>query len=98
MNIKRGDKVRSVYAMNLRSLKAAAAKIGATVENDSDGRWCVYQVCAPKGYEWSDGGSIHLRVEWPDGSSGEDKDAVIQDAINRIECGLQSAEDDRRAQ
>lgn len=58
-------------AMHVSTLKRIALSKGCTVECDSAGRWCVYQVCAPPGKIFKSGAK-HLRVEWPWGQGGAD--------------------------
>jgi hypothetical protein len=82
-----GEEGQSMFMPATRAhLKNAAEKLGATVEDDSDGRWTVLQVVAPAGMIWRDSGGKHLKVEWPAGNKGSEP---ITDAINRIKVGLE---------
>lgn len=77
--------------MNLhtkRDLERAAAKYGATVDDQSDGRSWAFLVDAPAGYRWQ-GDFIHTisasaykgRREWLDG--------LIRDIEERMAYGLE---------
>ena len=81
--------------LTIKDLKAAAAKVGATVEQDSAG---VFQVCAPDGKQWAEGSCIHLRVDFQelDGRRGNAKwaSAEIEDAIDRIAFGLEERDEE----
>ena len=73
--------------MNLKTLKAAAQKIGATVEVDYAG--CA-QVVAPIGKFWFESSGPHLRVDWCNGIGTPDstlKPSAIADAIDRMKSG-----------
>ena len=84
--------------LTIRDLKAAALKLGATVEQDSTG---VFQVCAPNGKQWVEGSCINLRVDFQelDGRRGNAKWAndEIRDAIERIAFGLEDLDEENRA-
>jgi len=69
-------------------LNREADKHGATVEDDSSGRWRVLQIVAPEGKLWVDGSCTCLRVEWIAPGATE----AFDDAIARMNCGLE--EDD----
>jgi hypothetical protein len=65
-------------------LRRAARQCGATVENDSSGRWHTYQVCTPEGKCWEE--DLHmLKVCWRLGDPAEWRSAAIEDAIERME-------------
>lgn len=75
--------------LTLGCLKAAARKVGATVEeDDGNGRREGVDVVAPDGEMWSDGGCVCLVVLWDEGDR-QDKQDALKDAIERIECGLE---------
>jgi len=78
--------------MNLATLKRAAAKVGATVENDSSGNWICYQIIAPDGKWWAESCGPHLAVNTARGNKDWLADA-IKDGIDRIESGLIEAEE-----
>ena len=78
--------------MNLAALKRAAAKVGATVENDSSGNWICYQVVAPDGMWWRESYGPHLAVSTTRGEKSWLADA-IKDGIERIGSGLIEAEE-----
>jgi hypothetical protein len=71
-----GDRLR----INKRKLVAFATRIGATVEDDSAGRWTVLQIIAPAGQLWSEGIRM-IRVEW---TTGESSEPACRDAYSRI--------------
>lgn len=78
----------------LRHLMAAAAECGATVEDDSAGAWRVYQCVAPAGQHWRESSGPHLRVEWhTHGAWHAARDAAIDEAIRRMESGLEPAQE-----
>ena len=83
--------------LTIRDLKAAASKVGATVEQDSPG---VFQVCAPDDKQWAEGSCTHLRVDFQelDGRRGNAQWAhdEIKDAIERIAFGLEDRDDENR--
>jgi hypothetical protein len=67
---------------SIGELRRAAEAKGATLESESSGGWCVWQIEAPTGYTW--GGDVHaLRVEWRSGVAAH-RDAAIADAIQRM--------------
>lgn len=69
--------------LNVNDLKRAARAVGATVENDSSGRWNVYQVCTRPGECWD--GHLHmLKVEYQKNDPAW-RQVAIQDALERIE-------------
>lgn len=76
------------YRSLLRELKAAARQYNATMTCESIGKSCVWQVDAPNGFVWSEGGVHAIKVEWIHGDSAWKADA-IQDAISRIGFGLE---------
>lgn len=78
--------------MDIKALKRAAAKVGATVENDSSGNWICYQVVAPDGMWWRESYGPHLAISTARGEKAWLVDA-IKDGIERIESGLIEAEE-----
>ena len=74
----------------LARLRSACDAVGATVEQDGGGRWVVYQCCAAPGMVWCETGGLHIRVEWPAGSSAADRSDCIRDAISRIASGCRT--------
>ena len=71
-------------------LKRAASRVGGVLVPWSAGYYEGFHVEAPLGKRWVDGGVMALRVEWAQGDRGYKADA-IQDAIDRVECGLRDA-------
>lgn len=69
------------------ALNTQAKRLGATIEDDSAGRWNVLQCVAPDGEVWNDTGGIHIKIEWPRGSTKEQVTDILQDAINRMNAG-----------
>jgi hypothetical protein len=78
--------------MTTRDLKRTAATHQAVVVDESSGRWTVYQIEAPEGKLWVDGWTPCLRVEWRTGDAPHREDS-LQDAVERMDCGLTDAED-----
>lgn len=81
----------------IATLRAKARSLGATVESDSDDRWKVYQVVAPVGKRWVEGGVHTLRVEWDSGQGAvgaEMRAESIADAIDRMSQGLEDCAND----
>lgn len=82
--------------MTTAQLKRAAREMGATVEDDSSGRWQVYQVCAPVGFYWTGLPGTHmLRAAWMTGTPGTPayRREVITDALSVMQHGLTPCED-----
>ena len=79
--------------MTVNDMRTEAKKHGATVENDSSKKWCVYQCCTPRGKRWSCAGVHMLKVEW---RRDEDKyrDDAIADALDRMKCGVEECDDE----
>ena len=68
-------------------LHEAVRAHGGVLENDSVGRWTVYQCIAPEGYVWVEGHVKAIKVEW----LRADLDyglGAIADALQRISHGL----------
>lgn len=80
--------------MNLRKTREAAyrlaADLDATVEVAQTGSVLTIHVTAPGGHLWTDGGVTALRLEARP-TTGEDRAALWQDAINRMLAGLEEA-------
>lgn len=68
-------------------LKREARKYGATVERDTGGRHCTWQIVAPSGKRWIDNGAKSLRVAWVYGDAAWRNDE-IQEALVRMSYGL----------
>jgi hypothetical protein len=86
MEISIGGKMATI-----QMLRREAKKIGATVESDSGGRYCTWQVIAPDGFLFSDGSTGSLKVEWIHGDSAW-RDDAIQEAIVRMGYGLEAVD------
>jgi hypothetical protein len=84
-------KTITLATFTLRDLKAAAKKVGATVEDDSSGHVICYQVCAPAGKQWRESNGRHLVVCTASGSAVWVSSAIA-DAIDRINSGLEDEE------
>jgi hypothetical protein len=67
----------------IRELRKAAKAAGATLERDSSGKYCVWQICAPPRHQWGGCGAHYLRVEWLRGDEAW-RDDAIADAIQRL--------------
>jgi hypothetical protein len=85
--------IGEIKVATIQMLKREAKKIGATVEKDSGGRYCTWQVTAPEGFQFTDGGTESLRVEWAYGDSAW-RDDAIQEALLRMGCGMEAENDD----
>jgi hypothetical protein len=68
-------------------LKWAAAKVGATVEDDSAGSHICYQVVAPAGKWWVESDGPHLVVATRRGDKLWLAEAIA-DGVERIGYGL----------
>jgi hypothetical protein len=84
--------------LSIKDLQAAAARLGATVENHCGPRTACYMVDAPAGKVWVCSGDIHcLVLEWRGTSARptwpEEKQDAIADAIDRISRGLTDCDD-----
>lgn len=82
---------RGRRTMTLKSLKAAARAVGATVEDDGNGGELRYQVVAPPGKVWVESDSEHLVVSARAGRREWLSDA-IRDGIDRMNSGLRVGE------
>ena len=71
--------------MNVRQLQREAARHGARIENDSAGDEHVHQCCAPRGKVWAAAFLHTMVVRW---ASRDEKDAALQDGIERMQFGL----------
>lgn len=63
-----------------RQLVAFAKRLGATVEDDSAGRWNVLQLVSPEGMLWQEDIRC-IKVQWPVGESSE---PACRDAYSRL--------------
>jgi len=73
----------------LRKLKAAAAKVGATVEKGTYGMTICVEVFAPQGKVFAEGGGTHIMVD--DTYVGFKPD--YDDLLSRLSYGLEDCED-----
>ncbi len=81
------EKRNAKRGFTVATLKAKAARYGATVDHGSPGKWEVCNIDAPAGKVWSCA-SIHaLVVEWQQGDPAWRNSAIV-DALERMECGL----------
>ena len=77
--------VEDLEAVNLRQLQREAARHGGHIEDDGAGDECTYQCCSPRGHVWAGDGLHMLKITWCD--RGE-KDAALQDGIDRMRNGI----------
>jgi hypothetical protein len=81
-----------------QALARAAAKVGATVEEDTGYRSMrVFQVCAPDGKVWEDGPCVHLRCDIESERSAQGlayNDGEAKVARKRIASGLRAIRPD----
>lgn len=74
-------------------LERLAKSAGATLEEDEGYRdMRVFQIVAPDGKRWVDGGCMHVRIDWaqgrkPDAVKFNDAEYLI--AKEAVECGLE---------
>ena len=73
-----------------RKLNSAAKKFGGHIEDDSVGNEVRLQVCAPEGKWWMAADGPHLVVTTFRGPQSW-LDDVVEDALERIACGVQDA-------
>ena len=75
------------------TIRRQAEALDATIEDDSDGGWAVYQITAPYRQRWVDGGPCCLRVGWRAGcpDSRQAQREAWEDATARMACGLRPA-------
>ena len=72
----------------VKTLKAKAERLGATVEGGPVGRWYRYNIDSPAGKVWTCTGDTHcLVVEWLNGDEAFRNNAIT-DALERMEMGL----------
>lgn len=74
-------------------IERLAKAAGATLEEDEGYRdMRTFQIVAPDGKRWVDGGCIHIKVEWAKGATPSAQEhnrgewLIIKEAV---ECGLE---------
>jgi len=82
-------------------LERLAAKTGATLEEDDGYRdMRVFQLVAPEGKIWIDGGVTSIRVEWAKGSGRhavEHNEAEYLVVSEAAECGMEPMTEEQLA-
>ncbi len=69
-------------------LKKAVRRAGGTLVCESFANNIVWQIEAPDGKLWVEGGVQWIRVDWQRGDSAW-RDDAIQDAMSRLQHGLE---------
>lgn len=82
----------------LANVKKEAAKLGATVEDDSGYGFVTYQVAAPRGKVWACDGSIHwlkvcVNYEADERPTKQDRIDAFTDVLDRMTYGLANCDD-----
>jgi hypothetical protein len=72
----------------IMALRFLVMSLGGTLEQDSGGRFKVWQCVAPAGRIWR-GGSKHVRLEWMPGvsTSRQERARVIEEAGEIVKFG-----------
>ncbi len=68
-----------------------ATKLGADVEMVLEGSVFTIHITAPEGQMWTDGAVTAMRIEGRP-TCAEDREVMWNDAINRMNAGLEEAE------
>jgi hypothetical protein len=79
--------------LTMRDVRRVARQVGATVEGGKIGRWCSYNVDAPRGQVWAASSTHALRVEWRADDKQDSQDA-LEDVLERMEEGLADCDPD----
>ena len=78
----------------LKTVRATARQLGATVDVATIGKWTRVTVDAPRGNLWSCAGDLHcLFAEWRVGEKGY-RESSLADLLDRMGHGLCDCDDE----